>query len=160
MSTLQVNTIETNTPGGVLAIRDSNNALTAIKPNAVQGTAANTAPVFQDSAGTEIGTLCRAWVNFNGTGTVAIRGAFNVSSITDGGVGTYDVNFVNPMPDTNYAIASVGRFSSGTAASTSGGLIPQDNNVNLSASSFRVMAVTKDSATRIDNPDIYVAVFR
>ena len=160
MSRLQVNTIETNTPSGVLAVRDVNDALTAIRTSAVQGTAANTAPVFQDSNGTEIGTLCRAWINFNGTGSVAIRGAFNVLSITDGGVGTYDVNFVNPMPDTNYAIASVGRFSSGAAASTSGGLIPQDNNVNLSASSFRVMSVTKDSATRIDNPDIYVAIFR
>lgn len=103
MSRLQVNTIETNTPGGVLAVRDVNDALTAIRPSAVRGTAANTPPVFQDSAGTEIGTLCRAWVNFNGQGTVAIRAAFNVSSITDNGVGTYAVNFTNPMIDANYS---------------------------------------------------------
>lgn len=106
MSRLQVNTIETNTPGGVLAVRDVNDALTAIRPSAVRSTAANTAPVFQDSAGTEIGTLCRAWVNFNGQGTVAIRAAFNVSSITDNGVGTYTVNFATPMPDTNYAVTN------------------------------------------------------
>lgn len=45
----------------------------------------------------------RAWVNFNGTGTVAIRAAYNVSSITDNGVGDYTVNFTNAMPDANYS---------------------------------------------------------
>jgi hypothetical protein len=47
---------------------------------------------------------CRAWVNFNGTGTVAIRASGNVSSITDSGVGTYTVNFTNAMPDANYSV--------------------------------------------------------
>ena len=46
---------------------------------------------------------CRAWVNFNGTGTVAIRASGNVSSITDLGVGQYQVNFTSSMPDVNYA---------------------------------------------------------
>jgi hypothetical protein len=46
---------------------------------------------------------CRAWVNFDGTGTVAIRASGNVSSITDGGTGTYRVNFTTAMPDTNFA---------------------------------------------------------
>ena len=50
---------------------------------------------------------CRAWVNFNGTGTVAIRGSGNVTSITDNGVGDYTVNFTTAMPDGNYsAVAS------------------------------------------------------
>ena len=64
---------------------------------------ANTPPTIQDSAGTQIGTFCRAWVNFNGTGTVAIRASFNVSSITDNGTGDYTVNFTTAMPDANYA---------------------------------------------------------
>ena len=46
---------------------------------------------------------CRAWVNFNGTGTVAIRGSGNVSSITDNGTGDYTVNFATALPDANYA---------------------------------------------------------
>jgi hypothetical protein len=46
---------------------------------------------------------CRAWVNFNGTGTVAIRSSGNVSSITDDGVGQYRVNFTTAMPDANYS---------------------------------------------------------
>ena len=54
----------------------------------------------------------RAWVNFNGTGTVAIRDNGNVSSITDGGTGDYSVNFTTAMPDANYAIL-------GTAGHTS-----------------------------------------
>jgi hypothetical protein len=45
----------------------------------------------------------RAWVNFNGTGTVAIRGSGGVTSITDNGVGDYTVNFNFTMPDANYA---------------------------------------------------------
>ena len=46
---------------------------------------------------------CRAWVNFNGTGTVAIRDSGNVSSITDNGTGDYTVNLTTEMPDINYA---------------------------------------------------------
>lgn len=49
---------------------------------------------------------CRAWVNFNGTGTVAIRGSGNVSSITDNGAGDYTVNFTTAMSDANYAVAT------------------------------------------------------
>jgi hypothetical protein len=77
MSTLQVATILSNT--------------------------ANTPPVFQDSAGTPIGTLCRAWVQFNGSGTPAIAASFNVSSITDHAVGEYSINFTNNLPDGNYS---------------------------------------------------------
>jgi uncharacterized protein (AIM24 family) len=47
---------------------------------------------------------CRAWVNFNGTGTVAIREDGNVTSITDNGTGDYTINFTTAMPDANYAL--------------------------------------------------------
>jgi uncharacterized protein (AIM24 family) len=55
---------------------------------------------------------CRAWVNFNGTGTVAIRASGNVSSITDNGNGQYTVNFTNAMPDVNYAATFNGNGNS------------------------------------------------
>jgi hypothetical protein len=48
---------------------------------------------------------CRAWVNFNGTGVVAIRASGNVSTIGDLGTGQYQVNFINAMPDANYSIS-------------------------------------------------------
>ena len=63
------------------------------------------APVFQNTSGTEKGQLCKAWVNFNGTGTVAIRDSFNVGSITDNGTGDYTVNFAANMSNDDYAVA-------------------------------------------------------
>jgi hypothetical protein len=51
---------------------------------------------------------CRAWVNFNGTGTVAIRASGNVSSISDLGVGSYTINFSTAMPDANYSWSAAG----------------------------------------------------
>jgi hypothetical protein len=57
-------------------------------------TVSGTAPLY----------MCRAWVNFNGTGTVAIRASGNVSSITDNGVGDYTLNFTTAMPDANYGV--------------------------------------------------------
>lgn len=49
----------------------------------------------------------KAWVNFNGTGTVAIRASFNVTSITDNGTGDYTLNFTTAFADTNYALAGL-----------------------------------------------------
>ena len=57
---------------------------------------------------------CRAWVNFNGTGTVAIRASGNVSSITDNGTGDYTVNFTTAMPDANYAVNVTGQVTLGS----------------------------------------------
>lgn len=51
-------------------------------------------------------TTCKAWVNFNGTGTVAIRDSYNVSSITDNGTGRYTVNFSTAMANANYTIST------------------------------------------------------
>jgi hypothetical protein len=61
----------------------------------------------------------KAWVNFNGTGTVAIRASYNVSSITDNGTGDYTVNFINSMPDANYSVsATAGDVLSSTTQRT------------------------------------------
>jgi hypothetical protein len=69
-------------------IADAN--ITAAKLNGAQS---GSAPIY----------AARAWVNFNGTGTVAIRASGNVSSITDNGTGNYKVNFTTAMPDANYS---------------------------------------------------------
>jgi hypothetical protein len=55
--------------------------------------------------------VCRAWVNFDGTGTVAIRASFNVSGITDNGTGDYTVNIATAMVDANYSVNATGRIS-------------------------------------------------
>jgi hypothetical protein len=57
----------------------------------------------------EASGLTKAWVNFNGTGTVAIRASYNVSSITDNGVGIYTVNFTTALADANYAYVGFAR---------------------------------------------------
>jgi len=66
------------------------------------------------SPGLVAGQLCRAWVNFNGSGTVAIYASYNVSSITDNGGsgGDYTVNFATAMPDANYAVVVTGEDTS------------------------------------------------
>jgi hypothetical protein len=85
------------TDGAALPAIDGS-ALTNLPAPAALSTASGSAPSYS----------ARAWVNFNGTGTVAIRASGNVTSITDGGVGIYTVNFTNAMPDVNYVTLSTG----------------------------------------------------
>jgi hypothetical protein len=114
---------------------------------------ANTPPTIQDSAGTQIGTFCRAWVNFNGTGTVAIRASFNVTSITDNGTGDYTVNFTTAMPDTSYSINA----SSHVSGTGTGALISVANTHTTSANQI----VTRNAAgTNVDCDFVCVAIFR
>ena len=63
---------------------------------------------------------CRAWVNFNGTGTVAIRQSFNVSSLVDNGTGDYTVNFAQAMIDANYATTAMSNGNRFIGINTSG----------------------------------------
>jgi hypothetical protein len=105
---------------------------------------------------------CRAWVNFNGTGTVAIRGSGNVSSITDAGVGLYDVNFTTAMPDANYAIAATA-YSANSSLYAVGG---QTNGQAPATTKFRVATGAGASlgadttAGYADLPYIFASVFR
>jgi hypothetical protein len=112
---------------------------------------------LQNLSGVEVYTA-KAWVNFNGTGTVAIRASGNVSSITDNGVGDYTVNFTNAMVDANYTVIAGGN----------GGTINDFNNVTNApygqvptTSSVRVRNV--DSGATVASRDLiyaYVAIFR
>lgn len=113
---------------------------------------ASTPPTVQDSAGTEIGTFCRAWVNFNGTGTVAIRASFNVTSITDNGVGDYTVNFTTAMPDANYCVSG----TVGPSAVATGGFGLYDQ--SKTASAARVNTFQGGAIT--DIAQVNVAIFR
>ena len=77
--------------------------MSTIKAANVQNTGSG-APTFKNSSGTEIGQLCKAWVKFDGTGTVTINNDFNVASITDHGTGAYQVNFTNSFSSTHYCV--------------------------------------------------------
>jgi len=78
---------------------------------------------------------CRAWVNFNGTGTVAIRASGNVTSITDNGTGDYTVNFTTAMTDANYSVSG---FSIAVDSSNATNVWLK-NGTSLSTSSFNIM---------------------
>jgi len=94
---------------------------------------------------------CRAWVNFNGTGTVAIRASANVSSITDLGVGVYRVNLTTAMTDANYSVIANGQL---TAAFVNAGTTVG----TLAAGSFQIDHVENNAY--LDTPIVSVAVFR
>lgn len=100
------------------------------------------------SAATAYG--CRAWVNFNGTGVVAIRASGNVTSITDDGVGNYTVNFTNAMPDANYA------FFCTTLANRA----PGWNSGTKSTTALAVQNTIPATSSNEDVAQFNVAIFR
>ena len=100
--------------------------------------------------------LAKAWVNFNGTGTVAIRASFNVSSITDNGTGDYTVNFTTAMVDANYAADCTIQYDQ--AGSGVGGTYPSYSRNAPSATSARFHH--QQNATLFDCTIMSVAIFR
>jgi hypothetical protein len=93
---------------------------------------------------------CRAWVNFNGTSTVAIRASGNVSSITDNGTGEYTINFTTAMPDVNYSPVFSGElmtvYGLGSAAATT--------------TTYRMDSRVPATNALVDRASIYAAIFR
>lgn len=104
---------------------------------------------------------CKAWVNFNGTGVVAIRGGYNVSSITDNAKGDYTVNFTNAMVDGNYAVSGSGMEDKGIDSGTTyqAGLSLASKNSML-AGSVRVLNFNVDANYNVDGEVITVIVHR
>jgi hypothetical protein len=104
---------------------------------------------------------CRAWVNFNGTGTVAIRASGNVTSITDLGVGIFKVNLTTALPDASYAISGFCENN----ASDRNNLVACTNTSDsasvtaMAAGSFCFKTMTS-AATAVDQASTTVAVFR
>jgi hypothetical protein len=99
---------------------------------------------------------CRAWVNFNGTGTVAIRGSGNVTSITDNGAGDYTVNFTTALTDANYCVQTTsGNGGSGNALDANN----YYNNTNTT-SACRVITYITGSGALTDANMVSVAIFR
>ena len=99
---------------------------------------------------------CRAWVNFNGQGTVAIRASGNISSITDVNVGRYTINFTNAMPDANYAFAGVSRETVTNGIS----VIVDAADTSRTASAFSIQTLGTSSFTFYDSAYNNIAVFR
>lgn len=130
---------------GILAQVDSGTYLGRMVTT-TQLTAGSAASTQIDAPGNPPLYACRAWVNFNGTGTVAIRASGNVSSITDNGTGNYTVNFTTAMPDANYA----------TNATSSTNQIAQQT---LSASAVQIFT-QNSSGVAVDPVEVSITIFR
>jgi len=100
---------------------------------------------------------CRAWVNFNGTSTVAIRASGGVTSISDNGTGAYTVNLSFTMPDANYAY-SLSRDRG--AGGSSGGSIIQLNTVAPTTTSIRILLENAANGADEDASGVCVSLFR
>jgi len=113
---------------------------------------------FATVSGTAPLYACRAWVNFNGTGTVAIRASGNVTSITDNGTGDYTLNFTTAMPDANYNIVT------SSAGAGTGQLVGLDAAASPTQTTSSVRAVFGRSGaspfTILDPAYIAVSIFR
>ena len=118
---------------------------TAITPKKMRDgfNAAGSAPVY----------ACRAWVNFNGTGTVSILASGNVSSITDNGTGDYTINFTKAMPTVNYAVAFGGCWYGGGPGYIASWQVSSKN-----LNSVRVLHTTANGG-KVDQSDASLSVF-
>lgn len=132
-----------------LTLPDSAGTVATAESTLVQFNASGSAPVY----------ACRAWVNFNGTGTVAIRASGNVSSITDGGVGLYTVNFTTAMPDANYSVTLAGRWQSGVDASGAWAVVNTNGTSNITTTAVSILTANT-SGSLADSPFIGVSIFR
>ena len=122
--------------------------MSTIKTTTLSTQGGSTVPVD-----TVVNGTAKAWVNFNGTGTVAIRRAFNVSSITDHGTGDYSINFTTAMPDTDYATIVSG--DSYNAYTSIGYANVNSSNQNVAFTRIRALAATSN----YDKPILTLAIF-
>ena len=106
-------------------------------------------------------TNALAWVNFNGTGTVAIRSSYNVSSITDNGTGDYTVNFATSLSDANYACNMTIQRGDGAGANPGYGCIygtATNAYTSITTSSVRLTTTSSSTAAQ-DMPYVGVTIF-
>jgi hypothetical protein len=103
---------------------------------------------------------CRAWVNFNGTGTVATRGSGNVSSVSDRGVGLYTVNFSTAMPDENYSAVVTCKPVNAAGSIVFGCLAYYGLATNPTLTGSVAVDTRAGTAGVVDSPYVCVSVFR
>jgi hypothetical protein len=135
-------------------VTNTNRTLTLPDATGTVATSASTLSQFNASGSAPV-YACRAWVNFNGIGTVAIRASGNVSSITDNGTGDYTLNFTTAMPDTDYAVTG----TSGNGDTGSFRVIATAQAQAPTTSTTRIL-ITNLSASAVDPTYVSVAIFR
>lgn len=127
----------------------------SVLTDVVQSSTTGTPPQFNDGSGAQVGTLCRAWVNFNGVTTATIRASFNVSSVTRTATGDYTLNFTTALADANYA--GIAMAGTGGASTNTVAIGPLTSAPTTTAFRFNVTNVT---TALTDAAYINAAVFR
>jgi hypothetical protein len=159
--------VGTNITGTAAGLSIGGNAATATNAtNATTAAACSgnsaTATALTTASGSAPSYSARAWVNFNGTGTVAIRASANVSSITDNGTGNYTVNFTTAMSDANFATQASVSFQTGYQTSVV--FFANEYSRSASAVSFYTGYVSGTDAygyrANIDLDTVCVAILR
>jgi hypothetical protein len=104
----------------------------------------------------------KAWVNFNGTGTVAIRASYNVSSITDNGTGDYTVNFTNALTDANYTFSGATSPVPGTGYTSHIANFSRTTDLIVAptTTAYRMSTVSISTGAAIDSAYISVIIHR
>ena len=156
--TTQIKGNDTSTFGGGLDL-GSNNITT---------TGSITGDISVDALSTASGSApsysARAWVNFNGTGTVAIRQSGNVSSITDNSTGDYTINFTTSLTDANYSLNVTTSNTSSDAVGSGAVSLFITNGTNTrvapTTSSARFLTFNYNGGSLIDCEYILCSVFR
>lgn len=151
-------TLNASTSSGLVQTADTSGVLT-LQSNGTDAASVSGSNFQFNSGYGSVATAygCRAWVNFNGTGTVAIRASGNVTSITDNGTGDYTVNFTNAMPDVNYSVCGAGGTDGSTAAQAR---CFQPNITSPSTTAFRFTMKQGNDGSNADGALQYVTVFR
>ena len=146
------------TIGGVSFNGTANINLPGVNQAGTQNTSGNAATATQltTASGSAPSYSARAWVNFNGTGTVAIRASGNVSSITDNGTGDYTVNFTTAMSDANYAVT--GTCNNDTVNFNR--LLSPNYGASQTTSAVRLATSIADLGSFGDHLWVNVAIFR
>jgi hypothetical protein len=115
---------------------------------------------FETVSGTAPLYAARAWVNFNGIGTVAIRASGNVSSITDNGTGDYTVNFTTALTDANYNTSFGGQQDDTSQPILIGLRLTSDSGTGASVTTSAIRLLSAQSGTATDIFWANVAIFR
>jgi hypothetical protein len=122
--------------------------MSTLRVNTLQNAAGTGQPAMSGAA--------KAWVNFNGTGTVAIRASFNVTSITDNGTGNYTVNFTNALEDANYAATIGGCYLDNNTIERNFGPTTE----SFTTSSVKILSADQTAGGGLDVAVVCVSIFR
>jgi hypothetical protein len=129
----------------------------------IKSTSTTAPTTFQNSAGTEIGTLCRAWVNFGYVSSaITVRADFNVASVVRNSTGDYTITFTNPLPDANYSVcfANIGSGATNVSITTVIKGVVGTGATNKTASALTIQTGSSASGGLLDCADISVNIFR